>query len=549
MDSTLEKRVVSDSGEMLDTSHKRIKMRDPDSAVRSEDIESSYLESSTIIDENTVRGPPTTKVEASQWARSVHIGANEMDSLSLLGAAACLQLSQAAGTKEKKKPPTKVHLISDSSCDTLLAYASDVCRSSLLQEVKKTELDLNVSHPSGFGLDLNSEGVPNVLDQNPFYPFKTLGIVISGETSECGSCTGPLEDNEPLKLWKTMKQNGFLSSSHGGIPIPKQRGPPKKSKNDAFKKKIELAKREQVNRFTRIAAPSGLLSGLNPGIINHVRNSKQVHSIIEALVRSEKPNCQTQKQSANLAKKEDNEPSIKGSSNDAEYANAARSRQMGDGDPVHVNRISMPSSSDDRSGLHSSKVAVGRFPEPFFGAKLTSECNERTLTMKKVSSAATVASQWLELLYQDIRGRLAALKRSKKRVRTMIQTELPSLMSKQFMSNQEYSSYYGQSYGSDMHMARWRSIFTEMEKGLSEEGKDLENWLRQVKEMQEHCEQGLQFVNLPGTGILQPLGSIDADSRSNKTEAFERECAVRAAAASIYSTSNLVMSAENVPCF
>ncbi|XP_068668396.1 uncharacterized protein [Aristolochia californica] len=521
MDSTLEKRVVSDSGEMLDTSHKRIKMRDPDSAVRSEDIESSYLESSTIIDENTVRGPPTTKVEASQWARSVHIGANEMDSLSLLGAAACLQLSQAAGTKEKKKPPTKVHLISDSSCDTLLAYASDVCRSSLLQEVKKTELDLNVSHPSGFGLDLNSEGVPNVLDQNPFYPFKTLGIVISGETSECGSCTGPLEDNEPLKLWKTMKQNGFLSSSHGGIPIPKQRGPPKKSKNDAFKKKIELAKREQVNRFTRIAAPSGLLSGLNPGIINHVRNSKQVHSIIEALVRSEKPNCQTQKQSANLAKKEDNEPSIKGSSNDAEYANAARSRQMGDGDPVHVNRISMPSSSDDRSGLHSSKVAV----------------------------AATVASQWLELLYQDIRGRLAALKRSKKRVRTMIQTELPSLMSKQFMSNQEYSSYYGQSYGSDMHMARWRSIFTEMEKGLSEEGKDLENWLRQVKEMQEHCEQGLQFVNLPGTGILQPLGSIDADSRSNKTEAFERECAVRAAAASIYSTSNLVMSAENVPCF
>ena len=89
-----------------------------------------------------------------------------------------------------------------------------------------------------------------------------------------------------------MKQNGFLSSSHGGIPVPKPRG--RKSKNEVLKKKMEIAKREQVDRFAKIAAPSGLLSELNPGIINHVRNSKQVHSIIEALVRSKKQeNCHT----------------------------------------------------------------------------------------------------------------------------------------------------------------------------------------------------------------------------------------------------------------
>ncbi|KAA8533974.1 hypothetical protein F0562_031491 [Nyssa sinensis] len=106
------------------------------------------------------------------------------------------------------------------------------------------------------------------------------------DTLECGSTTGPLEEKDPMILWKEMKQNGFLSSSHAGIPTPKPHG--RKSKNDGLKKKMELAKREQVDRFAKIAAPSELLTDLNPGIINHVRNSKQVHSIIEALVKSEK---------------------------------------------------------------------------------------------------------------------------------------------------------------------------------------------------------------------------------------------------------------------
>ncbi|KAG9440015.1 hypothetical protein H6P81_020180 [Aristolochia fimbriata] len=528
------------------------------SVLRSEETGSSYLESSVIIDETTRHGPPTTKVEVSQGAQSVHAGAYERESLTIFEAATCLRLSQAVGINENEEPPsTQMPLISDSNSDDVLAYTKAVCRSSLPQKIETEKLDLNVSHPSCFQLDLNSEDVLNVLDQNPFYPYKTLGHVKSTDTSECESCTGPLEDNEPLKLWKTMKQNGFLSSSHGEIPILKHRRLSKKSKGDAFKNKMEPAKREQVNRFTKIAAPSGLLSCLNPGIINHVRNSKQVHSIIEALVRSEKPGCQTQKRLVNLSEKEDNEPSIRGAPKDAEYAYFARSGQTGSADRIH-----MPSRSDIRSGLHSSKVSVTRLPEPSFVTKFTSDWDERKFAMKIESldnvsclsseeflanqdcitslsvKAATVASQWLDLLYQDIRGRLAALKRSKKRVRTMIQTELPSLMFQQSTSNQEKGSHYEQPAKSNMHM----------EKSLSEEGKYLENRLRQVKEMQEHCDQGLQFVHLPGAEFLQSI-STDADSRSNKAEAFERECAVRAAAASIYSTSNLVITAENVPCF
>ncbi|XP_058752411.1 uncharacterized protein LOC131625580 [Vicia villosa] len=91
-----------------------------------------------------------------------------------------------------------------------------------------------------------------------------------------------------MKIWTEMKRNGFISSAHGGIPVPKKRG--RKSKNEFLEQKMELAKREQINRFTKIAAPSGLLNDLNPGIINHVRNRKQVHSIIEALVTEKHEN-------------------------------------------------------------------------------------------------------------------------------------------------------------------------------------------------------------------------------------------------------------------
>ena len=56
----------------------------------------------------------------------------------------------------------------------------------------------------------------------------------------------------------------------------------RKSKSDVIKKRMELAKREHVDKFAKIAAPSGLLNGLNLEIINHVRKKKKhVHSSME----------------------------------------------------------------------------------------------------------------------------------------------------------------------------------------------------------------------------------------------------------------------------
>lgn len=139
------------------------------------------------------------------------------------------------------------------------------------------------------------------VNHGPFSPNKHYEQLKLRDASECGSTCGPLEEKDPMKVWKEMKQNGFMSSSHGGVPMPRPRG--RKTKADGLKKKMEFARREQVDRFAKIAAPSGLLSGLNPGIINHVRNSKQVHSIIEALVRSERrENCHAGNKQENQTK-------------------------------------------------------------------------------------------------------------------------------------------------------------------------------------------------------------------------------------------------------
>ncbi|KAA8533975.1 hypothetical protein F0562_031492 [Nyssa sinensis] len=339
---------------------------------------------------------------------------------------------------------------------------------------RDVEHQVNFVTSRGFGWDLNSEDISSSLNQDPFYPYKKHEHLKTRDALECGSTTGPLEEKDSMILWKEMKQNGFLSSSHGGIPIPKPRG--RKSKNDGLKKKMELAKREQVDRFAKIAAPSGLLTDLNPGIINHVRNSKQVHSIIEALVKSEKlENHKAGSKQGILTKsgtkeisdrKKDlenvtgsgvNQPSLSHedgslgillghrqrrgctiSLSDSVYLN---SEQMGgDGDSSTIERSILgkssphcnPESEDDILALKLSSSTN------MASENTSSLSNDESENLTSVSSlsvkAATVASQWLELLHQDIKGRLAALRRSKKRVQSVIHMELPFLMSREFLS-------------------------------------------------------------------------------------------------------------------
>ncbi|KAK2982411.1 hypothetical protein RJ640_026254 [Escallonia rubra] len=447
----------------------------------------------------------------------------------------------------------------------------------------ETEAADNFAKSRGFGLDLNVEDVSSSANHDPFHLYNSDEPAKSRDASECGSSSGAVEEKDPMKVWKEMKQNGFLSSSHGGVPIPKPRA--RKPKKDGLKKKLELAKKAEVDRFAKIAAPSGLLNGLNPGIINHVRNSKQVHSIIEALVRSER---HENRHAGNKKAKESSEKDLEilscsgtntldlshedgslhilsGSRQMSRYPASSESTEEDDDtsmvDRRFFDRTNCPSHSyldteDDILALKlSSSTALA--------SEITSSLsNEESANLTSVTSlsvkAANVASRWLELLHQDIKGRLAALRRSKKRVRAVIQTELPFLMSREFSHNQENDPYllkscatgYSNSATADMHRARWSALFNQMDKKLSEEEKHLDSWLNQVTEMQLHCDRGLFQHN--GAHGSQHQGTSENDCRLEKADNAdnsESDLAVRAAAASIYSTCNFLQSMENLPSF
>lgn len=459
----------------------------------------------------------------------------------------------------------------------------------------KARLERNHMSSGGNRLDLNAEDVASSANPDPLYTYKSQNNPKKRETSssESGKNTGHAEDKDALRKWKEMKKNGFMSSSngYGGIPPaapPKQRG--RKSKSEVLKQKIEQGKKEQVDRFTKIAAPSGLLNGLNPGIINHVRNSKQVHSIIQALVRSEKRESRRQASemvagSGELGERNTEQENVNFSGAHASglsYAVSSLS-SMPESTLLCENRFSHKSSALfnplDRSGCRDSGTEEKRAcaktsllphsknysEDDILELKLASstKVSESTSCLSNEESsvdtlsvkAATVASQWLQLLHQDIKGRLAALRRSKKRVRAVITTELPFLLSKQFPCNQENDPYvvkdsvsvHSNKATAELHQSQWSRLFDQMDSNLSEEEKQLECWLNQVSEMMLHCGDGLQHVQWNTIYEMQHMGIADNNLRP-KINDQEKDLSVRAAAASIYATCNHLSSQENVSC-
>ncbi|XP_021903920.1 uncharacterized protein LOC110819147 isoform X1 [Carica papaya] len=491
---------------------------------------------------------------------------------------------------------TEICISNNSSFGECQKSAEDSKRQPFLGKHERERVNSGATN-RGLGLDLNTDDVSSSVNHCSFDYDKNKNHQKLRDVSECGSSTVSTEEKDPLRVWKEMKQNGFLSSSHGGIsmsscflssshggiPVPKQRG--KKCKNDQLKKKMELAKREQVDRFTKIAAPSGLLNELNPGIINHVRNRKQVHSIIEALVRSEKvEHChlgsknssQIKLGSKDLENRKDLETMNDSGTYRSNFTNEGRllsasseSNQTRE-HLVQLNKC-LSSISEEKSGDCDSSMVDTASEDDALTLKLSSlaKASEIASSVSKEEStnftsgasltikAATVAAQWLELLHQDIKGRLSALRRSKKRVRAVITTELPFLIVKEFSSTQENDSHAMKSSADgfpnnatiEKHRAKWSLLFDQMNKALCEEEKQLESWLNQVKDMQLHCDQGLQHINWNTSFSLKPFGIPESDCRSGRGDSSEKELAVKAAAASIYSTCSFLLSKENVSCF
>lgn len=134
------------------------------------------------------------------------------------------------------------------------------------------------------------------LDRNP--GFHAIRICEKLKLTEDSEYRSSVEESDSMRVWKGLKQHNYMSCSREIMPVQllKRCGRKKgRSNDDVMKKKTEVVKREQVDRFTFLAPPCGLLNGLSPGIINRVRNSKQVFSIIAALVRPERSDYQLSK--------------------------------------------------------------------------------------------------------------------------------------------------------------------------------------------------------------------------------------------------------------
>ncbi|KAI3957563.1 hypothetical protein MKW92_027727 [Papaver armeniacum] len=479
---------------------------------------------------------------------------NEPPALSTKKGTTSLSLRKPGTVNHPIDLNTEAEIADYSAADMVSAHLDPYSQHPLYTKYQNIH-NTTVTTSKDMGLDLNALGISTSAQQNPFYPYQMSDYVKSKDASECGSCTGPLEENDSFRAWKAMKENGFSSSKHGGIPLPKQGI--RKAKND-LKKNMEIAKMEQVNRFAKIAAPSGLLNGLNPGIINHVRNSKQVHSIIEALVRSERMESGTQSRPAShLERGEETYYTRKDSETMQDYGATRFGHSL---QTEHTNSslegtdfstmYQMTSSSDQMHGHgHPDFVERRIFGQTSSLSQLSSHCMDENFPMKLLSSAsngsenmstvtdedsedhasefslsvkaANVASQWLDLLFS-------------RHQRTSCRQNCLSY-SQEFSSNEENDP------SSHMHRARWSAIFDQMDKTLTEEANHLESRLNQIRQMQLHCDQGLRCVNLYG---MELLGRSNIEHRVKKDK-----MAVRAAAASIYSTCNLVMGTENSSSF
>ncbi|KAI3880756.1 hypothetical protein MKW92_035123 [Papaver armeniacum] len=230
---------------------KRFKMRD----LRDSGIE-AHLSESFVSKE-------TKEQVHSDIVRETSEIFNEPPALSTKKGTTSLSLRKPGTVNHPIDLNTEAEIADYSAADMVSAHLDPYSQHPLYTKYQNIH-NTTVTTSKDMGLDLNALGISTSAQQNPFYPYQMSDYVKSKDASECGSCTGPLEENDSFRAWKAMKENGFSSSKHGGIPLPKQGI--RKAKND-LKKNMEIAKMEQVNRFAKIAAPSGLLNGLNPGLL------------------------------------------------------------------------------------------------------------------------------------------------------------------------------------------------------------------------------------------------------------------------------------------
>lgn len=327
--------------------------------------------------------------------------------------------------------------------------------------------------------------------------------------------------------------------------------------------------KEHTDKFARVCAPSGILGKLNPGIITRLRDKKQVHAVLETVIRGafmtgmkdnlklqgakeaedadayqgvhgeQKAGCKETTVMKGREAPSDQEFDLKLGLADRKtpHLRDENERQRNPPSRVELHSLNGQNTSSGSFGLRKQEPCL---PEHSLtdvnllkgGSLLISQtysrdtimdihgvsevhqnkvCSEETLGDQKVvgyniSNAATtnatgnVASCWLELLRLDIKGRLSALRRSRRRVRSVI-------VSGQLDASKGKANHVDE-------MEKWRAFFVHMENVLCSEGTRLENWLNQITQMQSsYCQKKSTPSDMPPLCGMD-LFNVDMDGAS-----------------------------------
>ncbi|ESQ52784.1 hypothetical protein EUTSA_v10016481mg [Eutrema salsugineum] len=515
-----EKRNGNGLEEKDDLGSKRAKLRDLDSDTKTSNMQSDRdigtvqkpnLSSEQISGASEMLAAPDAE-DLGRVVREKEVLAKDIKPPTVLKTSTCLLKAKSISTDDDRciansgkqalleNNHTAKH---DSNCESRGGLVDGVSKNSSL--LKPREISESVGSPRGAAESDLLRRDPNSEKAGPF--------------QMCGAA-GSSEKSDSMRRWMEMKRNGFLSGPLGGVSapspavtttpveVPAQKPQKSKRRGDSLKKRNDVPRKEQqqIDRFSNVTAPSGLLTELNPGIINHVRSKKQVCSIIEALIRNATDDATVGERNANL---------------------------------------------NVRDSVREDRALAFKLPSTGLSDNANSITNPEQATSLAVK-AATVASQWLEFLHQDLLGRLSAVLDSRKRVQSILTTELPLLVSSS-SSNQESTLQMTNTNISggassdkivtDAHKIKWCAKFDQIDKALYDEERDLERSLNQVKEMQSRCNEGLRQMD-----EFSPFSSQSSDSSFGKDGSnLETSMAVQAAAASIFSTCSFLFSMMKPP--
>ncbi|KAH7432549.1 hypothetical protein KP509_07G027500 [Ceratopteris richardii] len=332
-----------------------------------------------------------------------------------------------------------------------------------------------------------------------------------------------------------------FNSQYSGVGLPKlRRGRPPRKSNLCPCPEVK----QSSNRYTQVCAPVGVLGKLNPGIITRLRDRKQVYAILENVIKgafmSGTKEClklQGAKETGGddgsfqcmrdraLDSAAQQRPPLELSLADQDTVTLTSKTELGMREELAVDVSPVVSANEDSASLttrlpkkeesyskgpnedmdnprHASALvpeAVTLNSERSIGNRNqnrhhTAENENKNIENDGPVAIGNVASCWLELLRLDIKGRLSALRRSKRRVRGVI-------------TSGQLDTTHGEGIGTTKtdEMTKWRGFFLHMEQVLCLEGTRLESWLNQITEMQlSYCQISGQHIQ----GNMPPVCSI-----------------------------------------